>query len=406
MLRIADSVAKRIGLLDRPLNAETLMAAAMRNTGLRDFGDLRFRHQLRLLLVACAQEAHLSLIGRLALRWDVIRLLSNVLRLHDEEARAPGILEQRIEQPIFITGMPRSGTSFLHRLVMEDPANRVPRVWQTIFPYPGPRHIRSGRDRRQEIVGRQLRQFERLAPDFRRMHPLAADSPQECSEITAHAFASMRFDTTYHVPSYREWLDQTGHLEAYYFHKRFLQHLQHLGGRGRWLLKCPDHVFALDAIRTVYPDARLVFVHRDPLKVLPSNAKLTEILRQPFTRSIDRIRLGQHESDYWLGGTARMIEADQRQDFAEPIFHIRYTDLVADPPGSVAALYRHFGLPLGEPVIGSISRLVATQSNGGYGTNTYRFADHGFAREAEGEKFAAYTTWFGVKSEAREDRTG
>src|SRR5208282_5355731 len=98
-----------------------------------------------------------------------------------------------------------------------------------------------------------------------------ANSPQECSEITAHLFSSLRFDTNYFVPSYRHWMDSTGHLAAYQFHRRFLQHLQHqAGGGGRWVLKCPDHVFALTAIRAVYPDARMVFVHRDPVRVLLS----------------------------------------------------------------------------------------------------------------------------------------
>ena len=217
-----------------------------------------------------------------------MRFLSNLLRLRAAEFAAPDILDQPIERPLLIAGLPRSGTTFLHSLLALDPANLVPRVWQLIHPYPAKT---AGADRRPQQVARQLRLFAMLAPQFRRLHPIAANSPQECSEITAHVFASLRFDTTYRIPSYRRWLDRTGHREAYRFHKRFLQHLQHqAGGSGRWVLKCPDHIFALAAIREVYPDARLIFVHRDPLAVLLSVARLTAVLRRPFTRHIDKIR--------------------------------------------------------------------------------------------------------------------
>src|SRR5690242_8653439 len=223
MLALVDGTAHGLGLFRRPLQLEALLAAARSRSGLEQFGDTEFLDPLRRLLTACHEEADLSLVGRIATRWDVVRFLSNRLRLHDEERLAPDILQQRIERPIFITGLPRSGTTFLHRLMLADSENNAPRVWQTIDPYPPKR----GRDRRVQRVSRQLRAFERLAPEFRALHPLEAESPQECSEITAHAFRSLRFDTTYRIPSYRRWLDRTGHIPAYQVHRRFLQHLAH-----------------------------------------------------------------------------------------------------------------------------------------------------------------------------------
>ena len=193
-LRIADTVADMAGILRRPLRAEDLIARARRETGLTDFGDTNFMEPLRRLLAACtAPDANLSLVGRLATQWDVSRFLSNLLRFQAEEARRPDIATQRIERPIFITGLPRSGTTFLHRLMMTDPANRAPLVWETIFPWPDAK----GPDRRAERVAKQLKMFEWLAPEFRDLHPLEATSPQECSEITAHVFRSLRFDTNY-----------------------------------------------------------------------------------------------------------------------------------------------------------------------------------------------------------------
>jgi hypothetical protein len=212
-LRIADSVADMAGLLRRPLRIEDLIARAQRESGHWDFGDTDWVEPLRRLLAACsAPEADLSLIGQLATRWDVVRFLSNLLRFHAEETKQPEISAQKIERPIFITGLPRSGTTFLHRLMMTDPDNRAPLVWETIFPWPNP----TGPDRRVARVARQLNMFEWLAPEFRALHPLDATSPQECSEITAHVFRSLRFDTNYHVPTYRHWLDADvrSHLPA------------------------------------------------------------------------------------------------------------------------------------------------------------------------------------------------
>ncbi|MGH7062614.1 MAG: sulfotransferase family protein [Stellaceae bacterium] len=384
--------------------AAELIARARRRTGLDDFGETRFAGPLDIFLRACREEADLSLFGRAALSWDTVRFLCNLLRLHAEETRRPQILDQPIRQPILITGLPRSGTTFLHNLLAEDPANRAPRIWQVIHPYPD----RTSRaDHRRQRVSRQLRVFGIVAPEFRRLHPVSATSPQECSEITAHVFASLRFDTTYRVPSYRRLLDAAGHLDAYGFHKRFLQHLQHQAGAGgerRWVLKCPDHVFALAAIRAVYPDARLVFVHRDPLAVLLSVARLTAVLRRPFTRRIDKFEIGRQDSDRWLAASELMIAAADAEGFAEPICHVHYPELVGDPLGTVAAIYRHFAMPFASGAADRIGRLVAAKPNGGYGARRYRFEEHGLDAARERERYQRYVTRFRIRPEAAPGR--
>jgi sulfotransferase family protein len=393
VLRLADGLADAFGLLRRPLRAEPLLALAQRRSRLADFGDTEFIDPLRRLLIACADEASLSLVGRMATRWDAVRFLTNLLRFRDAEARDPAILGEPIERPIFVTGLPRSGTTFLHRLLLEDPDNRAPLVWQTIYPYPP----RRGRDTRPVRVARQLRAFERLAPEFRGLHPLDATSPQECSEITAHVFRSLRFDTTYDIPSYRQWLDQAGHLPAYRFHRRFLQHLQHQSPGGRWVVKCPDHLFALDVIRTVYPDARLVFVHRDPVKVLLSVARLTEVVRRPFTRRLDPREVGRQESARWLEGTRQMMAVGDEAGLPEPVHHVQHTALVTDPVGTAAKLYQHFGLALPPGAATAMEQYARQRPRGGYGPRNYRFEDHGLDAGAEREKFRDYILRFDVR---------
>lgn len=400
LLGAADRVAGAAGVLSGPLLADRFLSDAYERTGLRDIGDTDVRQPLQRLLDACVAEAELSVIGRFAVKWDTLRFLGNLLRLRAEEKRDPGILDEPLDRPIFITGLPRSGTTFLHRLMLEDPANRGPLVWETIHPYPP-----NGVDRREAQVNHQLAAFERLAPEFRSLHPLRADSPQECSEIAAHVFRSLRFDSTYHIPSYRVWLDANGQLAGYQFQRRFLQHLQRQRGPLRWVLKCPDHLFALGDLRAAFPDARVVFVHRDPVKVLMSVCKLTEVLRRSFARRVDPMAIGPQESARWLAGAERMIEASRVPMFREPICHVHYMDLIMNPLKAVAKVYDHFCLDMDDRVGGRIARTVAEHPNGGYGRHQYQFEDHGLDAGSEQEKFGGYMETFAIEPEARRSQS-
>ncbi|HVZ06955.1 sulfotransferase family protein [Rhodopila sp.] len=404
-LRVADRAAALLGLLDKPLQPDDLIAIARRQTRLSDFGDADFADPLRRLLASISAESSLSLVGRSATRWDTVRFLTNLLHIQADMARNPAITRTPIRKPIFITGLPRSGTTFLHRLMMADPGNRCPLVWETIFPSPASGPV----SQRVSRVNRQLRAFEWLAPQFRSLHPIDATSPQECSEITAHVFRSLRFDTTYNIPAYRAWLDAdvARHVPAYRFHRRFLQYLQHQEqAEHRWVLKCPEHLFALEAIRAVYPDARLIFVHRDPLKVLLSQSQLTQVLREPFNRNVDALSLGRLESTRWLDGTRRMMAAAEADDFAEPIHHIHHMDLISDPVATVEGAYRHFGMPFPAGVAAAIDRHVAARPKGGYGNNVYQFSDHGLDEQAERERFRPYMIRFGIVAEALPGKRG
>jgi hypothetical protein len=386
----------------RPLDADALMQAAQRKADLSDFGlsqgglgpigSEAIREGLTVLLDACEREARLSLFGRLSTRWDCLRLLVNLLILRALEREDGSILSRPIHRPIFITGLPRSGTSFLHALLAEDPASSAPRCWQTIYPVRDhPAHgARSG----PKEVQRQFDIFDKLAPQMRSLHPFDAMSPQECADITAHSFHSLRFDMTYEAPSYRLWLDRRGHAPAYREHKRFLQHLQ--GDRpAQWVLKCPDHVFALEALRTVYPDARLVFVHRDPVEVLPSVARLTEVVRTPFARSIDRVAIGRQIANDWVKGAENIVAAanDRRWPRAQ-VHHVHYRALAADPLATASALYDHFGLELTPIARARMQALVAQKPKGGYGHNVYHAEDYKLDLSVERARFQAYLAAF------------
>ncbi|HEX4183766.1 MAG TPA: sulfotransferase [Caulobacteraceae bacterium] len=381
------------------MTAEALVAKAEREAG-RKFSDPAILQPLQILLSAYEEEAGLSLFGRFAVKWDIARFLGNLLRLEQEEEQSPGILREEIVAPVFITGLPRSGTTFLHSLLSQDPDNRAPLSWQTIYPYPLRQDLL--RDRRAARVERQLRMFKYMSPGVGDLHPLAADTPQECTEITAHVFQSLRFDTTHYVPSYQQWLIEAGHQEAFRFHKRFLQHLQHQLGHGQWVLKSPDHLFTMAAVKTVYSDVRFVFVHRDPLSVLPSVAKLTALLRAPFTRRLNRGQIGRQVSERWVEG-AELIARESATD--SRITHVHYRTLVEQPVETVASLYDRFGRPFTPWARKRLEDYIEKRPRGGYGVNKYRFEEFGLDAGRLREQFQPYMAAFGVEHEYRHSAT-
>jgi hypothetical protein len=390
-LRVLDNVSGALGLGRGRLDADALISQALRQSGRKNFRDCSFASALQLLLECYEHEADLNLFGRHAARWDALRCLSNLLRFEAEEERHPDILEETIERPIFITGLPRSGTTLLHSLLALDSSLRVPRCWQTISPYPG-----KGADRRRAQVDRQLRLFQRLASEMAALHPLTADAPQECTEITAQVFQSLRYEMSHRVPSYQAWIDAVGHLPAYRFHKRFLQHLQHQDGGGRWVLKCPDHIHALNAIGTVYPDCGIVFVHRDPLRVIASAVKLTEVVRKPFTRHVDKREIGQQVLGRVTEGAQTMIETSKAHPRGR-IFHVHYTAFAHNPLETIAALYRHFDLQLTEDVRERMRAHLAAASAGSHHYSMEEFAlDPAQLRD----RFGAYVEHFGIRRES------
>jgi len=355
---------------------------------------------LRIFLHAVKEEAALSAFGAIITRWDILQRLANLRRFCDEERQDPEIVAEAINAPIIITGLPRSGTTFLQNLLAEDPDNRVLRAWQVIYPYADTRRP-FAQDKRPSRFDRQIRCFNLLSPDLHKVHPLNGCSLQECTEVTAHVFQSLRFDTTYRVPSYRRWLDGHGYLAAYQFHKRFLQHLQHQGGGRRWVLKAPDHVFALEALQAVYPNARIVFIHRDPAKVLPSNAQLTEILRSPFTRRIDPIEIGQQNMDDLSLGAANMVEASRHEVFPPgQVFHLHFLDLIARPMDAVGRLYRHFRIAMKPSAAERIACTIAAKPNGGYAKNVYRPNRHGIDADEVRLRFHRYVEYFDIARES------
>lgn len=377
------------------LDPDEIVAAALKRSGRRDFSDRSFLLPLKRLIATCNAEAHLSAFGRRALRFDVLRGLKNILELDAIEEEQPHVRLRPLDRPIFITGMPRSGTTFLHRLLLQDHTAAAPVVWQLVYPYLA-RRGPLGAPLRRLWVRTQLQFMHFIAPDLNELHAISVDAPEECSDLTAQVFQSLRYEDTYRVPTYRRWLEGYGHRDAYRFHRRFLQHLDAQVPGRRWMLKSPDHVFALDDIRAVYPDARFVFVHRDPVRVMASVARLTEVLRRPFTRSVDPVEIGRHVSACWIDGAERMIRA---ADGADSILHLRYREIMASPIDAARAVMHHAGLELSAPAEAGMREWLRRVSQDGAPPRRYDLAMFGLDPHALRAQFSRYTERFCVELE-------
>ncbi len=405
LLRLINAIGRPLlnnGLSWLSLDEKFLLDKSCQRVGLTDFGDSSFREPLRILLNAFKKEAELNFIGRICVQNDLLRMLTNRLHLVEDRRRFPEIADEIIRRPLFITGLPRSGTTFLHALLAQDPAHRAPQVWELMHPSPPPERASYDSDRRIAKTQLQLKSIDFLMPDFRTVHLIDARLPQECIAITSHDFRSHVFESMYYVPSYRTWYDGQDKRPAYEFHRRFLQHLQWRCPGKRWVLKAPSHLLGLPALFQVYPDADIVLTHRDPLKVLPSCASFTGVLRGAFTDHIDKPRLGQEVMSRWQEGARLTMECRGNNDLpAERFFNVHYAELVRSPLSVVKRLYRHFDLELTEAAERAMSRFMAENPKDKGGVHRYSLEEFGLESAVEKRRFQFYLDFWGIEPETK-----
>jgi hypothetical protein len=379
------------------LDPDALLAEARRTTHLDDFGPPDIDEPFRRVIASYEREAGLTLVGRIAARQDTLRLLENRLRMEADRNRHPDIAAVEIRRPLFVTGLPRTGTTLLHGLLAQDPANRVPYTWECMFPSPPPERARHRTDPRIGWAERQLRWFHRLNPDFRKIHPLAARLPDECLIITSHSFLSFQFQTSHRVPSYQRWLEGLDLVDSYAAHKRFLQHLSWRCAGTRWVLKAPAHLYGFRALFQTYPDAGVILTHRDPLEVVASTASLHTTLRSTFSDTIDPADTGAECTRRWSEGLTRALrERDAGCAPPERFLDVRYTDLVRDPIATVRRVYDHFGYPWTDVFHARMERFLAQNPKDKHGQHRYSLAAFGLDADEERARYRTYRERFGL----------
>ena len=379
-----------------PLRAVDLIETAKRRCNLDDFGGGDFFEGISRLLDSCHRESRLNLIGKIALRTDLIRILCSRLFMHRDRQLYPDVARQEIREPLFIVGLPRSGTTLLHTLLAADPEHRAPLTWEVMTPSPP---TRDNEKRRIQRATQSCNCLNWLAPTFRHVHAVGAELPQECVGLMTPTFMSDQFDTMYYVPSYRAWFFRQDLLPAYEYHRRFIQHLQFRQSARRWILKAPTHMFALPTLLSVYPDALFVQTHRAPLDAMASVSSLITILRRVFSDAVDPLVVCREAIQYWSETLDRFLHERDRLA-AYRICDVNYIEVCRDPIAAVRRIYEHFGWLLSAEAAQRMRLVLASLPQDQYGRHRYNLSQFGLDPAEGVEAFAAYCERFDLPPQA------
>ncbi|PYK84959.1 MAG: sulfotransferase [Verrucomicrobia bacterium] len=390
-LNKAGAGLEKVGIRSTAPSATKFLETAKRRCDLEDFGPGEFLEPLSRLLESCDREGRLNVIGKMALRSDVVRILCNRLLLTRDRQLYPGIAQQEIRQPLFVVGLPRSGTTLLHILLAADPAHRAPLTWEVMSPSPP-----SSKDRQERIrqAARNLAMLRWLAPTFESVHATGAELPQECVSLMSPTFMSDQFDTMYNVPTYRAWFFNQDLRSAYEFHRRSLQHLQFRRSAEQWVLKAPAHMFAVPALLSIYPDARFVQIHRDPMEAVVSVSSLVTILRRVFSDAVDPVQIGRDALTYWSQALKTFMRARDQLTVSR-VCDLRYDDVRREPIAAARRVYEHFGWSFTKETEERMRMVLARQASQMNGVHRYD-ATNFKLNEING--FAEYCERFGFST--------
>jgi hypothetical protein len=381
-----------------PLDVDDLLEHATGLTGLDDFGDPGFRPGLSCYVEALDAEAGLNELGGLAVGPALVGALVNRLRVIDHAKTHPEVLAEEVEAPVVVIGMFRAGTTLLSNLLDRDPDNRALLRWESgdSVPPPLPVERRSGPRVDAAQIGTDL--LESLNPAVRGIHHEDAQTPTECIAVLGQAFHSISWEALANVPSYAAWWRATDATSAYRYHRLVLQTLQSGGTRGRWTLKSPHHALALDALTAVYPDARLVLLHRDPVVLTASVCSLIHTMSSTFSDVDHR----DYIRDHWtqtLEESVRRIDDFRARRPEHAIHDVHYADLTRDPLGTVERLYDELGMQPGAEALDAMAAYLRAHPRGALGEHRYDLATYGLDDTELRERFAGYIARYEVEPE-------
>ncbi len=382
MLNAADIIAEaeqRVGIEDTDTaprrNLEQLIAAINAEAGLPDWGEELTRK---------------GLVDRSVDRLEGLRWLRDY----------PEIADENIEAPVFLTGLPRSGTTFFQYLFDRDARFRLIRTWEGITPNPPPGFDPASVERRKAEEEERRRQLRPQVEGFEAMHLVDADGPEECHVFMEQSYAGAGFHNLLNVPSFFDFLvDELDFTAAYRNHKRQLQLLQWRTPRPRWALKYPNHVLAMDSILEVHPQARFVMTHRDPVQTLASIAKLTFTLRGVrCDEPVDPHRVGRQMLDFVRRHIDRIMAFTNGPD-ADRVTHVDYYRLLDDPAAAMRDVHAGLGIDSPEPVREAVAQWHRDNPKGARGANPYSLEQFGLDENTVAEHFRDYMEKFDIPRE-------
>lgn len=336
--------ASTAGGLD--LDENTLIAEARATTGLDDFGvDESWRTGLSIFLDA-TEAMNPPDVLRADVRQRVLHHLTTRLRLADDARQHPEIEAQRIDRPLVVCGLPRTGTTITYDLLTRDPMARAPREWEWFIPWPAPDAATFDSDPRIGIVTAMQDNWLAHAPELRTIQRFDCTQPGECNHGMSHHFAGTNFWAELGVPKHAQWVIDEIPEGLYRTHKRLLQQFQWKGPKGRWTLKSPNHLFDLEGLIDTYPDAGLIWTHRDPVATFSSLASMVFGFQKAVGSAQTKTAIGRQVMELWIEAVRRATAARTANPEVEArIIDLAHRDVVHDPIGSIQRIYERFEIP-------------------------------------------------------------
>jgi hypothetical protein len=366
-----------------PLVASKLLRAASKQAGVSDFGDPYFEAGLEVLLRSLERDARLSPMGRVALSRMLVRSLVTRLRLRVDQRERPQVYTEPLTPPILILGMPRAGTTFLHRLLSAMPGIRPARTWELNQPLPP----RAGKDDRHEQASRQIEMIRKLVPELDDKHRLDPDDPDECVLLTAPSFHSIAWWMFGPVYGYLDWLLEQDLAPAYAEYHAYLRALQAAEG-GRFVLKAPAHTGYLAEIVAEIPEVIVVQAHRDPVTVMASASSLFDSMYALVTEHHDGPRTARRNLELFSTLNER-CQAARDTGLEDRVLDLHYETLVADPVAAVRRIYEHGSIPW--PEDGEAALAAHMQASRRGKKHVYSLDDFGLHENEVRERFASYS---------------
>jgi hypothetical protein len=381
-----------------------LRTASERAGGLDDLGDApggSFMEGLGRFVDSLAADAQLNDIGRIISNERMLLHTVNRLNYVADRTRYPEIAAQEIVRPVFIIGMPRTGTTILHDILACDPRSRAPMTWEVMFPSPPPEAASFDTDPRIAQCAATMPDRDMQLPGFDAIHPMGPQLTQECVVLMGETMCTPLFHNQFRVPSYEDWVDTEADWRPVYdFHHRQLQHLQARNPGDRWVLKTGAHLWGLDQLLETYPDARIVFTHRDPVKSMTSYSSLTSIVRRVGSDAVDPIEV----ADDWIGRLRRVllrgIEIRQAREYPDAIFYDMYfPDFITDQFTEVEKIYEALDLPMSGEGADAMKAFIDDNPPGKHGIHRYSPEEFGVDPAQVRSEFRTYIDHFGLTEE-------
>lgn len=380
-------------------DADYFIKAATARTGLTDFGDPRFIGPLKSYLSAL-EGSELSLLGKMLKLQEVLRLLETRLRVEDEVKRHPEILQQEVRTPIFIVSLPRAGSSILFELMAQKSGIRSTQFWEAVEPTPPPESESYQDDPRISSTEDYIESWNRLAPELASKHLVGPTVPVECIQAMSLSFASAHL--IYAVKAqYFDSLSSEDWIGSYEYYKKVLQVLQFKTAEKQWLLKSPAHLYLLPELFKVFPDAKVVFIHRDPRTTIASTASvMTTVYRDvfgaPFNPSHYLRDRYADEVEFLL--THFMQTYDSAVENGRTIINVKYRELMEDPVAEVRRIYTEAGLDVTSQDDAAVGAYIRARPKGKYGKHSYSLPN-----EIDAEDFASRIAPYMAKFEVPEE---